>query len=131
MKIILLLASTILVVSCITDIDRVIANYNVDMYLSGKLDTMDISTLSQLNDSATEPILKLYRSTDGNIKTEAQTELNRRLCSHFDIEIDQNKNNMFTRNKNNVLSLNLTEERAIALLYENRDEFFTPIKEFN
>lgn len=131
MKIILLLASTILVVSCITDIDRVIANYNVDMYLSGKLDTMDISTLSQLNDSATEPILKLYRSTDGNIKAEAQTELNRRLCSHFDIEIDQNKNNMFTRNKNNVLSLNLTEERAIALLYENRDEFFTPIKEFN
>ncbi|MBO7218050.1 MAG: DUF4173 domain-containing protein [Clostridia bacterium] len=127
MKIILILASAILAVSCIADIDRIIANYNVDAYLSGKLQNCDVRTLGYLNDSATEPILRLYKNANGDVKNDAQAELHNRLLEHFDIETDQNRNNTVTRKNRSILSINITEERAVALLYENREDFSFPI----
>ena len=61
----------------ILNVDSFIANYNVDRYLSGSLDEIDIDTLRDLEYSAVPAMVKLYETLDekDNIsETETQTK---------------------------------------------------------
>lgn len=123
MKIILVIACALLVGSCLADTDRVIANYNVNAYLSGKLDTMDVAALELLDDAAIEPLLKLYREDDGEAGKQARIELCRRLKEHYDVVLNEN-DEWCLRDKNpDIRSLNLTEYSAKKLLRESWTEF--------
>lgn len=54
------------------DMNTVIANYNVDAYLSGRLDSIDLNTLEELEASAVPALTRLYReANDGAVRTRA------------------------------------------------------------
>lgn len=59
MKVILLSALVIGAVVLWTDVDTVVANYNVDAYLSGYLETVDVSHLSELDSGAVPALNRL------------------------------------------------------------------------
>ena len=124
MKVILITACSVLLITCLVDADRVIATYNVDAYLSGKLDSVDVSTLEELDSSAIEPLLRLYREDDGQAGKNAQKALIKRLKVHF--EIIQNQNGAYTIKRKNfdIRNLNLPEQLAIKSLEENWQDFF-------
>ena len=123
MKIILISAGLVMLVTCVADADRVIANYNVNAYLSGKLDTVDVDTLAKLNDSATGALLRLHEKADEPIKRQAPNVLNRRLSEHYDITYNNDGTIEFKRKNNDIFDMNLTEENAIKLLFENKEKF--------
>lgn len=59
-----------------TDVDTVVARYNVESYQSGKLETVDVNHLSTLNVSAVPYLYELTQSADPEIAEEATRRLN-------------------------------------------------------
>ncbi len=123
MKVILVAACSILLVTCLVDVDRVIANYNVDAYLSGKLDSVDVVTLEHLDSSAVKPLLKLYREGDEYTKASAQRALTKRLREHFDIIQYDDATYVLRRKDFDIRNFNLPEHLAIKSLEDNWQEF--------
>ncbi len=124
MKVILVTACSILLIACLVDTDRIIANYNVNAYLSGKLDSVDVDTLEYLDSSAIKPLLKLYRDGDKNTKASAQRALIKRLKAHFDITQHSNGTYSINRKDFDIRSFNLPEQLALNLLEDNWQSFF-------
>ena len=76
MKIILLTALIIGTVTIWTDVNTQVAQYNVDAYLSGQLDHVDVVYLKQLGDSAVPQIARLATSApDQQIVNDARNYL--------------------------------------------------------
>ncbi len=59
----------------LSNVDGIIAKYNVDRYISGSLDTVDVSALNELGDSAIPQMVRLAESMkeDKNVKFEQET----------------------------------------------------------
>lgn len=78
MKVILLLALTLTSVVAWADVDTVVARYNVNAYLSGKLDTVDVHHLGTLGSSATPYLLKLTTVADASVFPPARVYIKER-----------------------------------------------------
>lgn len=77
MKIIVL---TVLLVGCLAgfaDVDTQIARYNVDAYLSGRLETVDVQHLAELSDGAIPELARLLDCQDDAVRTQARGCLER------------------------------------------------------
>lgn len=86
MKIIFLAALVIGVAVLWVDVDTVVASYNVNAYLDGRLEYVDISYLATLSDSAVPYIELLWKSQDPEISKQACLELiNRSAATCEDI----------------------------------------------
>ena len=59
----------------LSNVDGYIAKYNVDRYMNGSLDTVDVSALEELGDSAIPQMVRLAEAMkdDGNVKFEQET----------------------------------------------------------
>lgn len=73
MKIVLLMALTIGAMVIWTDVDAVVAGYNVRAYQQGRLETVDVGYLSSLSAGAVPHIARL--AEDGNAEAQAFMEL--------------------------------------------------------
>lgn len=78
MKIILVFALVIGAVLGWADVDAVVAKYNVDAYLSGKLQTVDVGYLACLGDGTTPYLLQLTQVEDEEIAQTASNYLDSR-----------------------------------------------------
>lgn len=123
MKIILVSACSILLVTCLADADRIIANYNVNAYLSGKHQSVDIATIEKLDSSAIAPLLWLSREGDEATKDEARSALTNHLKKHYDIIQDDDGNVKLRRKDFDIRNLNISRELALDLLEENWEDF--------
>ncbi len=86
MKIILLAALIIGAAVLWVDVDTVVASYNVNAYLNGRLDYVDVDYLATLSDSAVPYIELLWKSQDPEISKQAGLELiNRSEITYRDI----------------------------------------------
>lgn len=85
MKIIIITALLMGAVVLWADVDTVVAAYNVDAYLSGKLDTVDVDYLATLSDGAVPYIDKLTFCGDFEIENQALDALCRRSNQSDDI----------------------------------------------
>ena len=86
MKIILLATLIIGAAVLWVDVDTVVASYNVNAYLNGRLDYVDIDYLSTLSDSAVPYIERLWQSQDPEVSKQACLELiNRSTATYEDI----------------------------------------------
>lgn len=73
MKIAFAAAAVLTLVSAYADTDRVIAHYNVDAYLTGKLDTIDMESLKWLHsDAIVEDVLRLVDVPDAEVAQQAK-----------------------------------------------------------
>jgi hypothetical protein len=59
------------------DVNTLVANYNVNAYRSGKLETVDVSHLASLGSAAVPRLLELAEDKDPEIAEAAQWQLNR------------------------------------------------------
>ena len=72
MKLILACVSVAVMMISLTNIDRVISDFNVDMYLSGKHQTVDINALETIGLQALEPLFKLTKCEDKAVRKKAE-----------------------------------------------------------
>lgn len=75
MKIILVLALVLGAAVGWADVDTVVARYNVNAYLSGELQTVDVNYLGTLGSGATPYIQKLMNDPNSSIYTPARVEV--------------------------------------------------------
>lgn len=59
----------------VVNVNAVIANYNVDAYLSGRLEKVDLSMLSDFGISSVEAFMKLAKSGDQNYADSAESHV--------------------------------------------------------
>lgn len=67
------------------NVDRVVAAYNVDAYQTGKLDTIDMDTLSELSDAAVPYLLELTGDGNAQVQRQARRILFARLEEEFEV----------------------------------------------
>ena len=59
----------------VVNVDAVIANYNVDAYLAGRLTKVDVEMLSDFGLSGLEPLMKLARNTNDRYSSIAKSQI--------------------------------------------------------
>ena len=59
----------------VVNVNAVIANYNVNAYLSGRLETVDTEMLSSFGSAGVEPLMKLVKNPDSLVAADAKNEL--------------------------------------------------------
>ncbi|MBQ4561677.1 MAG: DUF4173 domain-containing protein [Clostridia bacterium] len=96
---------------CVGNIDGCIADYNVDKYLDGSLNSVDIDLLRDLGDSAVPALVRLEEATAGNINSHADAALD--LFARWHTEKEEEEN---------IFSYTLPTYRAKALLKERIEE---------
>lgn len=80
MKAVLLVAMIIGAATLWTDVNTQVARYNVDAYLSGKLESVDVMYLISLGDAAVPQLVRLSEEAeDGNVRRSAERWLERRI----------------------------------------------------
>ena len=84
MKAVLLCALVIGAAVFWADVDTVTARYNVNAYLSGKMETVDVWYLSTLGDGAVPYLQKLGNEADGEIAEEARDAIDRQYVRSSD-----------------------------------------------
>ncbi len=126
MKAILVCACAVLLVTCIADVDRVIATYNVDAYLSGRLETVDMVTLDELeSDAVIKPLIKLYNEAEERTyRNEAREILNHRMREFIVIE-DTDRNAVCKSVNYGLRSFNLSDYMAKKELADNWKKYYS------
>lgn len=85
-----LLVCAVLVVGCVAgwmDVDTQVARYNVNAYLTGQLDTVDIQHLSQLSDGATRYLARLMASSDEEVRASARAAMAMKISEVYHVTI--------------------------------------------
>lgn len=77
MKYAVLVSMALFTALCLSGLDRTVASYNVNAYLSGRHDKIDMETLSYLSDSATPYLVKLTKCDDESVKEKAEYAVSR------------------------------------------------------
>ena len=128
MKITLITASLLLLLTAYANVDRVIAAYNVGAYQSGKLSSIDMVTLENLDSNAVVPYLwELTGDADKNVAQEAKVLLSARADSLYAIEYNGADGTCkLGEPLYDWRSCDLTTARAMALLDEHFDEYYIP-----
>lgn len=126
MKITLIAASLLLLVTAYANVDRVIAAYNVGAYQSGKLSSIDMDTLEYLDSNAVVPYLwELTGDADQNVAQQAKILLSARADSLYSIRYNvSNGTHELGKPLYDWRSRDLTTARAMALLEEHFDEYY-------
>ena len=78
MKIILVLALVLGAAVGWADVDTVVARHNVNAYLSGELQTVDVNHLGSLGPGSTRYLLRLTQVEDAKISSAAKRQINKR-----------------------------------------------------
>lgn len=124
-----LVAAAVLVASmCFVDVDGVIAKYNVEAYLDGRLDAIDMNALDDLSSDAIVPyVLELIDDDNEQVASDARAILNYHAHDMFEFETDGETGEIRIRNAAyDFRRYNVHEYRARKLLMENIDEYYMP-----
>jgi len=115
MKIAVLAGAAMVIALSFLNLDGVIARYNVQAYRDGTLKTIDVHTITELNDAAVLSLLELAADNDPEIAKAASDDLYRRweMLHGYDVwGVGELKDYDWR-------GFNLTTYRARALLLEN------------
>ena len=123
MKIALAAAAVLTLLCAYGDIDRVTAHYNVDAYLSGRLETIDMSLLERMeSDGIVEDVLRLVDVPDAEVAQQAK-EI---LTAHADglFRFYRTEDGEGYSLYGDWRSWNATESKARDLLLTHFDEYY-------
>ena len=123
MKVAFAAAVVLTLVSAYADTDRVIAHYNVDAYLSGKLETIDMEALEWLHsDAIVEDVLRLIDAPDAEVAQQAKELLTKHADRLFDL-CETADGGTYTA-YGDWRSWNTVESKARELLTAHYDEYY-------
>ncbi len=123
MKLALAAAAVLTLLCAYADIDRVIAHYNVDAYLSGRLETIDVSMLERMDsDGIVEDVLRLVDVPDAEVAQQAKELLTAHADSLFELRRTDNGAQVILYG--DWRSWNATTSKARDLLLTHYDEYY-------
>ncbi len=108
MRLVVLTGAVLCIAIGLADVDASIAHYNVDAYQSGKLSTIDLYALDNLNESAVPHLMKLLDDKDPAVQKRAEEILNEQY-----LELKRNYQNGI-----DFREFDISEYRAYRLLKE-------------
>ena len=114
MSMIITVVAAVTVVSAFANLDGIIAKHNVDAYLSGKLDKVDVNYLSTLSYAAVPELERLTDAQDKNVAKQAENELTSWAHSVFDYD-NEDVDGDFR-------SFNSTTSKAVSILEKYKDK---------
>lgn len=85
-----LIVCAALVVGCVAgwmDVDTQVARYNVNAYLAGQLESVDVQHLSQLSDGATIYLARLMDSPNEAVRTSARAAMAMKISEVYTVTI--------------------------------------------
>lgn len=133
MQITLIAGSAIIAFAVFADIDRVIASYNINAYLSGSLESIDLHDIRYLDSDAVVPyVVKLTDDQDENIANYAESILCDHLLKNFDVEDTGNGPELKQQSYLDDYDLrcfNTAELEARKILFEHRQELLNRIED--
>lgn len=124
MKIAVAAAAVVLLVCSYVGIDKAVAQYNVDAYLSGKLETIDMDVLDALSSEAiVEDLLRLTDAPDEEVANTAMQILSNRADLLFDYRYEADGAHIYAI-RGDWRSWNLAKSEARDLLATHFDEYY-------
>lgn len=93
------------------NVNAIIAEYNVDRYIAGTLDNMDLNTMMKLGDSAIPSLVRLAQEIEKEDSSRYPTELYERL-----IKILQNKADTLKNTESSIFTLTIPSQKAKTAL---------------
>ena len=126
MKVAIVAASLLVSLMCFVDVDGVIAKYNVEAYLDGRLETVDMKALGELSSDAVVPyVFELIDDEHENKSTAAKRLLSAYAEKMFDIGYDEKTKESFIKDSAyDFRRYNIPEYKAREILLENFDEYY-------
>ncbi|MBQ2446570.1 MAG: DUF4173 domain-containing protein [Oscillospiraceae bacterium] len=124
MKVAVIAAALLIALVGFANPNRVVAQYNVNAYLRGDLETVDMDTLRWLEQDSVVPYLwELRNDKDAVIRENARQMLFDALC---DRELAGQEGNIYVlkEGKTDWRAFTFTSHRSYTLLKENRYEIF-------
>ncbi len=115
------LGVALLIALNLANVDGIVARYNVDAYRSGKLDSLDMSTIRELGDGAVPSLAELMDDENPKYAASAREELRRRLTLHGLAEWESGVQ-YAADEPEDLRSWNLISNRARTVLEQVRDE---------
>ncbi len=119
---VVIVCSAVLVALSFTNLDGQIAKYNVEKYISGELDSIDVSYLYSLSDSAHPYISELNKAEDHNVAKNAKYYTVELMLSEYEKYIDFNEDNIYEAVKLNKINdfreYNAARSKSAAALAE-------------
>lgn len=117
MKAAVIAGVALLIAVNLISVDRLVAEYNVQAYQSGVLQSVDVKTITRLGDAAVPSLLKLAEDQNPQVAKDAQTNLyDRWKRLHHNYAAGELKSYDYR-------GFNLTSYRARQLLLENEKLF--------
>ena len=124
MKAVLVSAALIISAAGFADTDRVIASCNVNAYLDGRLPTVDMTTLENLDSDAVVPyVAMLVDDSDEEVSTRAMEILTDRFYENFEI-ISDNNVTVHAEYKGDFRSFNVPRYKAKELLLKDWQKYY-------
>ena len=124
MKIALVTATLLLLFAVFADTDRLVAAYNIRAYQSGKLDSIDMDTISELDSHAVVPyVMDLIDDPDYYVVIKAKDILSAHADSLILIQYTESGKS-FGRDTD-WRSWNLAEQEAVELLEKEFNNYYT------
>lgn len=108
-----------LLVGCWTgwmDVDTQIARYNVNAYLSGRLDTVDVAHLAGLSDGAVPQLARLLKAEDPQIRAQAREVLADRVLEYYYVTEQNGAVTLQAREEPRLRGWTWTQAQALPLL---------------
>lgn len=110
---------TALVVGCCTgwmDVDTQVARYNVDAYLSGQLETVDVGHLGSLSEGAVPQLARLLEASDPQVQKETRTTLADIIRQYYHVELENGNVTLEPWDDPALRSWTWTQSQALPLL---------------
>ncbi len=118
MKAVILTAVIINAATALVGIDRAVAAYNTEAYFSGKLDKVDVYTISQLGDAGVPYLVKLAYAEDETVAKNARSRINRKDHLYLDKKAD---GSYVKKPQKFIRGYNVAYEKAAEAVLENSD----------
>lgn len=119
-KVALIAAALLIAFTAFVNVDRVIAKYNIEAYLDGTLDSIDMDTIVELESAATTPyVLKLTDDSDRDVARRAKALLTWQADELFEV-----KGGKIISSRSELRDWNLCTASAEKLLEEHFSEYY-------
>lgn len=125
MKIALVTASLLLLFATFADTDRLVAAYNIRAYQSGKLDSIDMETIDELDSYTVVPyVFELINDKDPYVAKDAKCILSRHADRIFRITQGEDNAHIIDRMDADWRGWSYAKQQAADLLEENLSSYY-------
>ena len=121
MQPLIIICSVIFIFAAFSNLDSITANYNVSLYTSGELKSVDIAELRDMGNESIPAVIELTKSKDKKVSHEAEMALIEMVYEKANFYNDDTEANEYNMNYGDFRAWYLSKEKAHKAIkeYEN------------